>query len=353
MASNYTSNYGLCQWEAGDQFVRSEFNQDNAKIDAALKSVADTAAQGDQAVKEQAQAWAQAAQSSAQAAQDTAVQALEALVPVAYNVYGLTLQHYYEGKSTGWKRALVFDGFLDESGIDTLTGAIRDTSSHSLLLDGLGQQQEVPGYGDTLSREVNVGKSASLSWTAAGNGTLTKVETYLNGTGKLSIYEGTELLAEQNMAQSGAGAAVSATFSLPVEAGRTYRFVMTPTKEKIYVYVADNRHELGLRLSFTPKKATSGSLVTKAVNPGGAQALRAWVRHQGGTAAMAVRQGSGSWVTLTRSGTRSTVNADGASCTESAFTLTQALSGNLSFRLTLSTPSGVRMRVYDYGVVLL
>ena len=79
MASNYTTNYGLCQWEAGDQFVRSEFNQDNAKIDAALKSVADTAAQGDQAVKEQAQAWAQAAQSSAQAAQDTAEQALEAL----------------------------------------------------------------------------------------------------------------------------------------------------------------------------------------------------------------------------------------------------------------------------------
>ena len=36
MASNYTTNYGLCQWEATDQFVRSEFNQDNQKIDAAL-----------------------------------------------------------------------------------------------------------------------------------------------------------------------------------------------------------------------------------------------------------------------------------------------------------------------------
>ncbi len=36
MASNYTENYGLCQWEPGDNFVRTEFNQDNAKIDAAL-----------------------------------------------------------------------------------------------------------------------------------------------------------------------------------------------------------------------------------------------------------------------------------------------------------------------------
>lgn len=36
MASNYTENYGLCQWEATDQVLREEFNQDNAKLDEAL-----------------------------------------------------------------------------------------------------------------------------------------------------------------------------------------------------------------------------------------------------------------------------------------------------------------------------
>lgn len=36
MASNYTTNFGLCQWEAADQVQRTEFNADNAKIDAAL-----------------------------------------------------------------------------------------------------------------------------------------------------------------------------------------------------------------------------------------------------------------------------------------------------------------------------
>lgn len=36
MASNYTENYGLCQWEATDQVLREEFNQDHAKIDTAL-----------------------------------------------------------------------------------------------------------------------------------------------------------------------------------------------------------------------------------------------------------------------------------------------------------------------------
>lgn len=41
MASNYTENYGLCQWEATDQVRREEFNQDQAKIDEALKALAD------------------------------------------------------------------------------------------------------------------------------------------------------------------------------------------------------------------------------------------------------------------------------------------------------------------------
>ena len=36
MASNYTEYYDLCQWEATDQVQRTDFNADNAKIDAAL-----------------------------------------------------------------------------------------------------------------------------------------------------------------------------------------------------------------------------------------------------------------------------------------------------------------------------
>lgn len=39
MASNYTENYGLCQWEATDQVLREEFNQDNAKMDEALEAL--------------------------------------------------------------------------------------------------------------------------------------------------------------------------------------------------------------------------------------------------------------------------------------------------------------------------
>jgi len=42
MASKYTSNYGLCQWAETDKVLRTEFNADNAKIDAALKSLSTT-----------------------------------------------------------------------------------------------------------------------------------------------------------------------------------------------------------------------------------------------------------------------------------------------------------------------
>lgn len=39
MASSYTSNYNLCQWEPEDKVLRTDFNADNAKIDAAIAAV--------------------------------------------------------------------------------------------------------------------------------------------------------------------------------------------------------------------------------------------------------------------------------------------------------------------------
>lgn len=39
MASNYTEHFGLCQWEGTDQVLREEFNENNAKVEAALDAV--------------------------------------------------------------------------------------------------------------------------------------------------------------------------------------------------------------------------------------------------------------------------------------------------------------------------
>ena len=45
MATNHTTNYQLNQWEATDQVLRTDFNQDNAKIDGALAGLAGTLAE--------------------------------------------------------------------------------------------------------------------------------------------------------------------------------------------------------------------------------------------------------------------------------------------------------------------
>ena len=39
MSTNHTTNYDLCQWEATDQVLHTDFNEDNAKIDAALNTL--------------------------------------------------------------------------------------------------------------------------------------------------------------------------------------------------------------------------------------------------------------------------------------------------------------------------
>ena len=53
MSTNHTTNYDLNQWEGTDKVLRTEFNADNAKIDAALKANADAiAAKADQSALE-------------------------------------------------------------------------------------------------------------------------------------------------------------------------------------------------------------------------------------------------------------------------------------------------------------
>ena len=48
--ATYTSNYQLHQWEASDSFLRTDFNTDFQKIDAAIKGV-ETAASAALALK--------------------------------------------------------------------------------------------------------------------------------------------------------------------------------------------------------------------------------------------------------------------------------------------------------------
>ena len=103
MASSYTSSYQLCQWEAGDKVLRTDFNSDNTKIDAALKPQADAitakAAQADLEELEEDLA----SEVSARAAGDLYVKLLDVTTSSAqaqadFDVNGIDFTQYAEIK---------------------------------------------------------------------------------------------------------------------------------------------------------------------------------------------------------------------------------------------------------------
>ena len=100
MSTNHTRNYALSQWEASDQVVRTDFNTDNAKIDAALKR---------------------------QEGQLLGVPAL------GRNLYNLFLRQKRAGQDVSWMSGLVYDDFTDGSKIESLgEGMSRSTSERCI-----------------------------------------------------------------------------------------------------------------------------------------------------------------------------------------------------------------------------
>ena len=53
MSTNHTEHYELSQWLSTDQVLRTDFNEDNVKVDAALADLADeVSSKADQAALE-------------------------------------------------------------------------------------------------------------------------------------------------------------------------------------------------------------------------------------------------------------------------------------------------------------
>ena len=88
MAANQTENYGLNQWLATDQVVRTDFNADNAKIDAALEGKAE--AEAVSALQTVVAAKAEQTALSALAARVTALEARPYIVTGTYTGDGTT-----------------------------------------------------------------------------------------------------------------------------------------------------------------------------------------------------------------------------------------------------------------------
>ncbi len=310
--AEFTPNYQLHQWEPTDPFLREDFNQDFEKIDTSLGR----------------------AERSAEAN--------------AYNVYNLMLQNDYEGKYTGYKKALIFDGFQDSADVASLTkGLSVDTPNRSLFLDSSGQGDYDRGLGHDAGGELRTYREANVTMT--GNGTLTAMEIYCGGEVRFELYDGDELLAScQKVIEAEITELGYFPMTAELVAGKTYRVRLVNCEDRDITigYARSCSDGFGFRMRITPLRVTQGTMTSRswALEPPVSGAL-AWVRHTSGT--VDLRLGG---VDMTRTGQCSTRTLDNKSCVETAFSLDQSLEGNsVAVQLTLN---GSNLRVYDYGIVL-
>ena len=332
MASGYTSNYSLCQWQGEDKFLREEFNQDNEKIDSAL--------------------------GQAEAKADRALSGLEA---ADYNIYNLLLQNEYEGKYTGYKKALLYDGFLDGSMTASMSsGVVR--SQNKLTLDRTGQGDIPLGYSGQSTSYVGGGSTATC--TAGGSGRITGFrlktihEQGLTATGSATwkLYKNGEQAA-QGTAQLRFGAAaeeqVVSISPVAVSKGDTFYFYIQTGAGVHELYTTSNGL-LGGTFLITSTGTTGGTVTTPSLALPERTTLRAWVRYSGGTVGLSV-QGAAGLVPMVQTGTRTTTEPEGASCTEAEFLLEQSVPQDeyLSFQLIMDVGNASVMYVYDYGILLI
>lgn len=128
MASNYTENYGLCQWEATDQVLRTDFNGDNAKLEEALSDL------------------------------EARVALLDRAVPnLAYNIYDLSMKDYSSTGYHGYRRALLMEDFRTQECVGSLTGGAV-VQNGALTLTGAGQTGTLTTIGFGIT---------DVSWTHA------------------------------------------------------------------------------------------------------------------------------------------------------------------------------------------
>ena len=139
MATNQTANYDLNQWLSTDQVLRTDFNADNAKLDAVLAGLAETAAGK---------------------AEQTAVDALSAQVAALPRIAVGT----YVGTGTSDSSGPCRLDFTDSLGRPPQLVVVRPQAG---MGDGLVLLQGMTESMDALSGNYGSGGNNTVSWSGA------------------------------------------------------------------------------------------------------------------------------------------------------------------------------------------
>lgn len=155
MASNYTEHYDLCQWEPTDAVQRVEFNQDNAKLDAALAEL------------------------------ETAKQRLDrAAANLAYYTGRLTAREMLEQQRHPSQRGIHCDLFLSSTG-RTFTGGV-SLQNNTLVLSGANQTGSMTTISSSITKS---GWTQARLWVHHSGG---DVAVKLNGEPMEHVWVGYE-----------------------------------------------------------------------------------------------------------------------------------------------------------------
>ena len=338
--STQTEHIGLHQWESTDPFLREDFNEDNRKIDQAVE-----------AVEKQTR------------------QTADSLENMSYNVFNLLLQNYYEGKYTGYKKALIFDGFRDESLIMSLTEGLAVKPDEKML--GLGTDavpsnstgSTTPG-GDMfdlynpVEEVVHIGGWGTLKQAVYGVGTrsasitsgavICELCTINKETGNAEeILASTEVVLEGMQREELKEHILLLNF--PVNFG-DYILRLRCKEDSPFFVDVRNAHAL----IYEAKAMSSGTLLSTVFNiREGGKAAMAWIRYKNGEVVLGIGDGNGRFQDMEGLESRETYNLQGQSCKETEFYLEQ-LSGSetVQIRIQMNADEG-GMSVYDYGVLFL
>lgn len=174
--------------------------------------------------------WKQATGAALLDLERRADRALAGLVPVSQNVYNLILRDYYEGKYTGWKQAMVFDGFLDGSMIESLTAGFEwSGAGHRLYLDNIGKDTRDTGFGKRYTTALAAGESLTQTWKVDRLGMAGWIEMYGSGTLSLDIQSasGHYHKVYERSSKGTDLELLSFPFTIELDAGEVYTLTLT------------------------------------------------------------------------------------------------------------------------------
>lgn len=327
--AQYTEHFGLHQWESTDPFLRTDFNTDFSRLDTVLDRLRGNGEAN------------------------------------AYDIYNLMLQNHYEGKYTGYKKGLLFSAFREDEAAGALRAPQVFLTGGRLALYGAEQGDIDLGYYDDVgekSERTSPERSPDHGglWTgftcqvfnyndaimahtvtarAMVNGAERSVTTAV--TPELNYRNSAELLLEwPEPLQTGARDLCSVRLTVGNNLGYLYP-------------AAGDRNGAGGVFHFTPVTGSTGWFRAVYAGVPAADSVLAWVRHTGGSMALAITDGGGYRQVLTPTETRTAVALDGTPCTESAFLLRSGFAaGDWTVELILRRLEAETMEVLDYGLVI-